>query len=61
MPLPGMEQAANEVVLDTGLTETNQHQWHRPPEGSDVFPVALFRALHDPKTGKSLIEYLKTF
>jgi hypothetical protein len=36
-------------------------KWHRTPEGSDVFPVALFRALTDPKTGRPHIESLASY
>ena len=62
-PLPGMQPAAPDLhLVPTGLTN---HQlraiWHRTPEGSDAFPVALFRALTDPKTGRPLIESFASY
>ncbi|GDY22211.1 hypothetical protein LBMAG56_35580 [Verrucomicrobiota bacterium] len=62
-PLPGMKPAAPDVhIVPTGLTNFQQRAtWHRTPEGSDAFPVALFRALNDPKTGRPLIESFESY
>ncbi|MFZ4820145.1 MAG: hypothetical protein ACOYLU_16015, partial [Limisphaerales bacterium] len=50
-PLPVLKREAAEI-LPTGLdTEQLRETWHRTPEGSDVFPVALLLALKDPSSG----------
>jgi hypothetical protein len=60
-PLPVLKREAAEILptgLDTGqLRET----WHRTPEGSDVFPVALLQALKDPSSGRPLIEIMERY
>jgi hypothetical protein len=62
LPLPGMASPTNVIVVSTGLTNhQDQVAWHRSPEGSDVFPVALFRALKDHKTGRPIIESFESF
>lgn len=62
MPLPGMTAPENPVLLSTGLTNRAERvDWHRTAEGSDVFPVALFRALRDPATDRPLIERFGDF
>ena len=61
-PLPGMQPAANVTIVSSGLTNAQlRTDWHRTPEGSDVFPVALFRALNDPETGRPIIESFAEF
>ena len=62
-PLPGMKPAPADIhLLATGLTNSQlRATWHRTPEGSDVFPIALFRALTDPKTGRPLIESFASY
>lgn len=60
-PLPALKREAAEI-LPTGLdTDRLREAWHRTPEGSDVFPVALFQALDDPSTGRPLIESMERF
>lgn len=62
-PLPGMTPAPTGIhIVPTGLTNHPLRAiWHRTPEGSDAFPVALFRALNDPKTGRPLIESFASY
>lgn len=62
-PLPGMQPTPPDlVILPTGLTNFQMRAtWHRTPEGSDAFPVALFRALNDPTTGRPLIESFASY
>ena len=58
----GMPRPADVRIVPTGLTNAElQRTWHRTPEGSDVFPVALFFALEDPTTGRPLIESMDRF
>lgn len=62
MPLPGMVAPEKVTIVSSGLTNEQQRaDWHRTPEGSDVFPVALFRALNDPETGRPIIESFAEF
>lgn len=60
-PLPGMKFDAAVHIIPTGLTNDLRATWHRTAEGSDAFPVALFRALDDPKTGRPLIESFASY
>lgn len=60
--LPGMPPLSNLTIIESGLTNLAlKTAWHRTPEGSDVFPVALFRALKDPETGRPFIESFSKF
>ena len=61
--LPGMKPAAaNLQIVHTGFPDHRLRQtWHRTPEGSDAFPVALFRALKDPKTDRPIIESFESY
>ena len=46
-------------VLDTGITNAARvRAWHHVAEGGEVFPIALFRALKDPKTRQPFIKIL---
>ncbi|MEM8962444.1 MAG: di-heme-cytochrome C peroxidase [Acidobacteriota bacterium] len=44
------------IELDVGLTEAERAAWRWTSEGSDLFPVAILRALNDVHTGKPFIE-----
>jgi hypothetical protein len=62
LPLPGMVPPEKVEYINTGLTNSELRlAWHRTPEGSDVFPLALFRALRDPVTQKPFIEVMDRF
>lgn len=59
---PPVLRRAPADLLPTGLDTVGLREiWHREPEGSDVFPVALFQALKDPETGRPLIEIMDRF
>ncbi len=62
-PLPGMKPVPPGLhIVPTGFPDHRlRGVWHRTPEGSDAFPVALFRALKDPKTGRPIIESLASY
>lgn len=58
LKLPEMVRSPVKII-PTGLgSKSLRDTWHSTPEGSDVFPVALFMALNDPETGRPLIESL---
>lgn len=60
--LPMLKAHTNTIILDVGLTnELLRSVWHRTPEGSDVFPAALFRALPDPVNGRPIVENLMNY
>jgi len=59
--LPTLPRSAADIVPSGLDSLTSRQVWHRTPEGSDVFPVALFMALKDPTTGRPLIENLERF
>lgn len=62
-PLPGMKPTPPGMhIVPTGFPDHRlRTTWHRTPEGSDAFPVALFRALTDPTTGRPIIESFERY
>ncbi|NBR86537.1 MAG: hypothetical protein EBY09_01450 [Verrucomicrobia bacterium] len=62
-PLPGMKPVPPDLhIVPTGFPDHRlRATWHRTPEGSDAFPVALFRALTDPTTGRPIIESFERY
>ncbi|NBV22114.1 MAG: hypothetical protein EBS05_09380 [Proteobacteria bacterium] len=62
-PLPGMKPVPADLhIVPTGFPDhVTRQTWHRTPEGSDAFPVALFRALTDPTTGRPIIESFERY
>jgi len=58
----GVPDLKDYQILPSGLTNSQlQWTWHRTPEGSDIFPVALFFALKDTATGRPIIESMERF
>ena len=60
-PLPPPPPPPPVTELDVGLSAAESLVWRRTPEGSDLVPVDLLRALKDAETGRLYIDSLEDY